>query len=89
MRQSLANTLEVLLRHGSVPVGGNTTAARVVSKADQSTVLIGIEFLSIRELADTLLEADDVLLEEVKSLGLGKGWVDASAALLDTVVAVT
>lgn len=30
-----------------------------------------------------------LLLEEGKTLGIGKGWVDVSAALLDTVVAVT
>jgi hypothetical protein len=89
VRQSFTDTVEVLLRHSSVPVVGNTTAARVISETDQSTVLVGIEVLSIRKLADTLLEADNVLLEEVKTLSLGKGWVDASAALLDTVVAVT
>jgi hypothetical protein len=89
VRKSLADTVEVLLGHSAVPVVGNTTAARVVSEANQGTVLVGVEVLGIGKLANTLLEADDVGLQEGKTLSLGEGWVDAGATLLNAVMAVT
>lgn len=88
MRQSLADTLEVLFLHSRAPVARDTTAARIISEADQCTVLVGIELVGIRQIAHAVLKADNVLLEQGEAFLLGEGWVDAGAALFNAVVAV-
>lgn len=61
VRKSLADTLEVLLRHRTVPVSLHAATARVVGKANQRTILVRIEVLGIVQLANTALIGINVL----------------------------
>lgn len=88
--EGLADALEVLLDHSTVPPGLHTTAARVVSEADEGTVLVGVQVLSVGHGADAALILGDVLLEESGTLCPGDGGVKAGAAsALNAVMAET
>lgn len=62
-----------------MPVGLDATTARVVGKAHQSTVLIGVEILSVIQFANAFLEALDIACKQLLALGFGDGCVDATA----------
>lgn len=88
--KGLADALEVLLGHGPMPPLGNTTTARVIGKADQGTVLVGIQVLGVSHSADAALIFGNILLEESGALGLGnRGVKTVAASALDAVMAVT
>lgn len=90
MRQSLTNTVEVLLRHSGGPIIVNATTARVVRKAHQRTVLVGVEVLGVVHPANAVLESLDVVCKQGFALCYGDGRADAAAVAVGfAVVAVS
>lgn len=86
IRKSLTDTLEILLGHSAVPVVLDTAAARVVRKANQRAVLVGVEVLGVVHLANTVLEALDILGEQLLALSLGDRGAEAAAVTVGRAV---
>jgi hypothetical protein len=61
--EGFANALEVLLCHSAPPPRLDTSTARVVGKADKSSVLVGIQVLGIGHGTNAALILGNVFLE--------------------------